>query len=484
MVRAEPPIKIEDEASANATKTAVIVCHGMGQQVRFETLNNVADLLRRTDRVRGSVVTRLVRFGDGEMRGRVELALETGRDQKQREVHLYEIYWAPLTEGKISLRDVVAFLARSGFDGCRFALGHAFTRFVFNRWVEFPTPKRLFVQFAIALLVLGALVSLNLSIAGVVSARLVTGGGGRFANTALFEDLTGHLWSFALLVAPFVIGLFVTTLWRERRQRRIPRPAHFVLSAWMWLAIVGTIWWGYGFPYHIVEHSFEPTPTSPDLGQTLTLAAPWIVAVGISAVVRGFLVQYVGDVTAYLSSHRLSRFSELRDAIQAEALAVARAVYTEGQYGSHVIVGHSLGSVVAYDTLNALINQEGPRIVSLTTRLLTFGSPLDKTAFIFRSQKRDSDVREALAEATQPVIADGRLRPPWVNIYSRRDPISGRLDYYDDPTGSEPKVRNTEDRDADIPIAAHTQYWGNPLLANELCEACSGTAGCFGASKP
>jgi hypothetical protein len=74
------------------------------------------------------------------------------------------------------------------------------------------------------------------------------------------------------------------------------------------------------------------------------------------------------------------------------------------------LVGRSLGSVVAYDTLNGLLNED----VSRSTRtqlLLTFGSPLDKTAFLFRAQSEFSDVREALAAATQPLIVDYALRP-------------------------------------------------------------------------
>src|SRR5213080_2751829 len=58
-------------------------------------------------------------------------------------------------------------------------------------------------------------------------------------------------------------------------------------------------------------------------------------------------------------------------------------------YSRVVVVGHSLGSVLAYDTLNALINEDQVcakqrGVVSKTRALITFGSPLDKTAFMFR----------------------------------------------------------------------------------------------------
>ena len=54
-----------------------------------------------------------------------------------------------------------------------------------------------------------------------------------------------------------------------------------------------------------------------------------------------------------------------------------------------IIVGHSLGSVIAFDTLNRIthaanIDQEKWRSVGKIEGLITFGSPLDKLAFSFR----------------------------------------------------------------------------------------------------
>jgi hypothetical protein len=99
--------------------------------------------------------------------------------------------------------------------------------------------------------------------------------------------------------------------------------------------------------------------------------------------------------------------------------------------------------------------------------LITFGSPLDKTAFVFRSaDSGNAAVREGLAVTVQPLILAPASRGfDWVNIHSRNDIISGALDYY-------PRVTNVEDPQADIPIWAHTQFWSNQLLAQTLADAC------------
>ena len=60
-----PPIEFGSDPS-DPTRAAVIVCHGIGQQVRFQTLNDIVQIVRDEARRRGEriddVFTRLVLF--------------------------------------------------------------------------------------------------------------------------------------------------------------------------------------------------------------------------------------------------------------------------------------------------------------------------------------------------------------------------------------------------------------------------------------
>jgi hypothetical protein len=197
------------------------------------------------------------------------------------------------------------------------------------------------------------------------------------------------------------------------------------------------------------------------------------------------LIQYVGDVAAYIEPHTLNRFSELRERIKDAALRPARAVYAarradgEFEYDRVAVVGHSLGSVIAYDTLNRLLRDDqlarGPRDLEVATRtflFLTFGSPLDKTAFGFGVQHRRTDLRDALAATAQPLIlGDPAERLPWVNVYSPWDPIGGALDYYDRPSAPrERQVVNLVDPAATTPFLAHLEHWSGRLVFEVLLE--------------
>ena len=512
-------------AAAAATppdRVAVVVAHGMGQQAHFQTLEEVAEIVRAAEaRRHGSappVTVRLVSFG-GRALPCAEIQV-TAASGGPRHVHLYECYWAPLTEGKVTTAEAAWFLLTSGARGmlrCGF-LRWSFDRFLFQRPITFQVPKHTLLQFLAALAVIGSLLITNLLVISVVGARVLGGGGGgagRWPSHALFADLTSDL---ALGLGGILVGALGALMlsgedrrwWRRHRAADAPArraPGWVVVGSWLLMlgalagivatatALIAHAW------YHMAPgtvrqvHVWPLEPVFADFGGGRWTLAQWVVVLAtwagglfVNWQVRAFLLQYVGDVAAYVSSHTVSRFNDAREAIKARALETAEAVYRApggaGErffYPGVVVVGHSLGSVIAYDTLNALLVQdtlaEGALAVADRTRtFLTFGSPLDKTAFIYRAQRlRPAGAREALAAAKQPMILDYRSRPArWINIHSRHDWISGALHYYDDPdqTGERTRwVENLEDPEASTPLAAHVEYWENQLLADRLYQA-------------
>jgi hypothetical protein len=199
----------------------------------------------------------------------------------------------------------------------------------------------------------------------------------------------------------------------------------------------------------------------------------------------------------YVTSNKIDRFSKVRREIKDVAYKSLSAVFhamaddgTHFEYEKIAIVGHSLGSVIAYDTLNRLINEDRMtsgkmRIVQRTCLLETFASPLDKIAFFFTIQGSDSfQIREQLAESVQPLIMDYKYRPyPWINVRSPNDIISGEMYLYDWPDSKSKmgtplagapapadcnRVIDEIDRDASVALAAHVDFWKNKLVWREL----------------
>lgn len=509
----------------------------MGQQKIFETVAQVATGLadHHGARLGMAINARAVDTVIGEQKiGRVELDL--GTDEAKR-VHVYESYWAPLTEGQVTLRDVVSFLFRAGITGLKNIF--RFRRTMFGeRWqysILLGTPIALFV----ALLAVGSLVIVNSVMSGVLAANL-TWLPKKWASDHVVNDLSAISAVLAIFLLQLGVTLFLALhAKRFSREWHVPRPINLLIwvgAAILFVALLTSALlmadavldhklerWRFALT-HLAPGTFNRVwnvtwklavflagvagisavsksswlsrmlfyVTSIGVPAVILLALFWKPAVGVERIsvnrwfwvwallwivswqARGFLVQFVGDVAVYVEPHRVDRFNALREKIRKTVLDSAEAVYRACDsngvplYDRVVIVAHSLGSVVAYDTLNSLMRRDAAfggtlQIVDRTAALITFGSPLDKTAYLFSTQRAShlQHAQDALANTVQPLIQSGR-RPAWVNIHSWNDIISGQLDFYHVPGG--PPVENLSDPNASIPLAAHVEYWENEIL--------------------
>jgi hypothetical protein len=457
----------------------------MGQQIPFQTLDDVAEGLRSQDRIRRGgepqppPVAQTVELG-GERLTRLELKVLTG--DRERDVHIYESYWAPLTEGRVTLRDVMGFLIRGGAGGLRFAR-RPFRRWMFGEFMEFGASVATVLWLLLSLSVVIALGFLSLAIVIVAAAKIPLRDVSPWLTDTRFGDITTVFNLHVIANAPFVMLM----MWWGITRRRLPgwltvvtfAPA--VLSTLAAAITIGVIAYHHTRGFETVSF-FERIGIAslPAIFPAWFSSTSWVLVVGANVIVRWFLIQYMGDVAAYIQPQVVDRFYELRKEIRTCVWTTAKAVYATKEYDDVVLVGHSLGSVVAYDVLNRLlvdhsVNPETtPEIAGRTRLLLTFGSPLDKTAFIFGTQGAGTEAREALTASFQPLITDERVRPRWVNIYSSWDIISGSVDYYDRPDKSNRNaVENIKDPGATTLLAAHVEYWRNPLLFNTILDALS-----------
>jgi hypothetical protein len=576
-------------APAAGNARAVIVIHGMGQQLPFETLDAVANGLYREDirrhgrpGVQNANVSH-VQFG-GTGLERVEMRLRTATGTHQ-EVHLYETYWAPLTEGAVTLRDVLRFLFAGGIDGFKNGLG-VFRQWIFGqlklRYVSPQTP----LYFLTAIGVVVSLILANAAIIPVVAAQSPFGRPPRWPSPHLIQDLSDVFNATLIVLEAFAVSIFASVLLSQSKillgvglfgklrrwlallvgvvsipllgaaicavlsagiaslilyglhkgvevdvQPLVPSWIHNIgqMTATINVAligVVGVVAVGYvissvarGFAREVLQSPIAAVTSTIVIVLLLAIAygviqitrallpasflttellrnrgglsaLTWPLLIVASLTVRMFLVQYVGDVAAYVDSHTLDRFFELRTKIKDTVRKTVEAIYaqqsneTEFDYTEIVITGHSLGSVIAYDTLNRLLLDDASALPpgpardtkGRTKLLLTFGSPLNKTAFLFSTQSKKlsmTDARARLATLVQPLIDSPAVRAGirWINIYSPWDLISGRLDFYDVPGEGVPRVQNERDPEAVTLLGAHTEYWRNWLLFERLHQA-------------
>ncbi len=589
---------------------AVWIVHGMGQQMPFETLDQLAnglmDACERDGHSRPVAMVREAKIGEQVLQ-RVELSLPpyVSADGKnvEIEVHLYEAYWAPVTEGVVKLRDVMSFLWNGATRGVINWLRH-FQRAMFKEMVPFRLKVTTPLYITTALLVLLALMVINAVV-------LASGAGKIFDGNSLFSipaAAFGSLTTLASIISAVAIT-FGVVLFLAVQGRSVPpkaasskenaasgvqqKPSFWAASLrnLSWVAFAGavatiilgalgmawilaesqylsghTIWLpGLNMPgiqpflnacvlvgmllafagkaaaswrhnhanaaeqQHLLCVLFyaaillfiiacagsvwlllAPTNFITNIFQAKWLSSAiwiWPFLALITYVVRDLMIEYVGDVAAYVTPNKLDTFSEVRAKIKdiayqsASAVFLARAENDTPLYTKVAVVGHSLGSVIAYDTLNRLINEDlltgqGAGIIEQTELLMTFGSPLDKIAFFFTAiGKNVRHIREQLASVVQPLIQDYSYRPfKWINVFSRNDIVCGSLEFYDFPSAQEldphrfcandddpacvqritnlqasrNPVENVRDEEALTPLVAHVQYWTDKILWDRL----------------
>lgn len=528
-----------------ATRTAVLVVHGMGQQRKFETLGAVvAGIERVTGDARDKRASE-VEIGDDRF-SRMEVDLADGRG-----VDVYEGYWAPITEGQVTLRDVMAFLGMGAWNGLRNAK-RTFKRWVFGEQRDFPCKELTRLMLLLVAGVIAALAFMNFLTIALASGKAIRTGPPWLQSANVINDLTALILILLAVAAGFGAVYFAGS--RQKRSGFVSRLGlwHFIATAVFTVLTAATMLLAIGFhrkPVYWISlglHAgvlltfgaaamlaaaallclvavfrsrkplldflnaliagalavsvvllgaavgaesmelsiFDAMPrwelawwSGAVLRVVKRWVAVWIVLAGMSAFVRSLLVQYIGDVAAYVTPSSLDRFDTIRTRIKDSVFKTVDAVYRAESngamlYDSVIVVGHSLGAVAAYDGVNRILNEDrrtagGIDAQKRTKGIVTFGAPLDKTAFIFETNVSElSRDRAALAATVQPLVSDRTtLAIPWKNIHSKWDIISGELDYYSVP-GEPNRVENMIDPDAVTPIGAHNEYWKNDLVWN------------------
>ncbi|MCK4860027.1 MAG: hypothetical protein KAS87_05670 [Candidatus Omnitrophica bacterium] len=207
------------------------------------------------------------------------------------------------------------------------------------------------------------------------------------------------------------------------------------------------------------------------------------------------LVDSLGDIALYTSADRKSEYFDVRQAILKEAVEKAKFLIENKEYERVILAGHSLGSVIAYDTLSRLnkemnVDSRLREYASKLKGLITFGSPLDKIAFFFdeKINKKKQNIRYAIVSQlngfkrvnVDTTTLDKGIEQyfehvKWLNFWSGQDPVSGHLDIYRD-------VKNIvinfseriKGRKRITPQKAHLLYWQSEEMYRKIISSLLG----------
>ncbi|RUR73153.1 hypothetical protein PCC6912_58320 [Chlorogloeopsis fritschii PCC 6912] len=386
--------------------TAFLVIHGVGEQSPFETMDYFAQNLIKFLEARNlqikleHLITKR-KLSTGYPWTESFVRISSANSQAEDLIDIHEYYWAPDTENKISIPEILQWAERT-LQGTIDFYSRKENKHLLEELLKDKQGKGIFI-FRLRWLTIFL----------------------RIFNL-IFPILRLIVWLILLLLSPFMSGRFLQPAWQLSKE-----------------------------------------------------------------IVTPLLVNFVADVAIYTTTDMKSPYHWIREKILAESLTMLKELLKDKQanYDQVILAGHSLGSCIAYDTLNllcleaSLAQDLGKSLeIDKITGLISFGSPLDKIAFFFREMGQHHQyIRRRILEQ----LNSFRIKPlyiwklpylnvnpvqcqleqiQWVNYYHLQDPISGHLDYYE-------KLDNVKmEYPSKWGVEAHLGYWTDPNFYKDIAR--------------
>jgi hypothetical protein len=460
-------------------KIAMLIIHGIGQQRPYETLDHFARGLLSAFRddpnpPNWTVEPQMEVCKDPThlQQSWVRVAYRLVPDQpvcfrsdcpnKISEITLYEYYWAPITQDKVSYIGSLTFLIKAGFQpflyiasninaiwksrksdligiiGREFwriaslflplilvlagLLGWLYRIFTSNSFVN--DLKKLTAEIVLIFIFLFIRYLYILTTARALrEARLVTRGWQKslWWQGTLFAMLIGHVFLWPILVSPALCIL--------------AHAAEFISNHIFWLRFhLNLIQELKTTASHTVFPSFSAGPKENIIRFFLLDSYIWpflphMIWLLLAYLARFILIDYVGDIAVYANAQEQSKnfaaraqiLNECSDSLSAilkRQRSISGAVAEESFFDRVFVIGHSLGSVIGYDVINVLKNRARTANNVVATDLqpedllnlrgmVTFGCPLNKFFYFFRER---ISPRQTLRSQTLNLLRGFRVR--------------------------------------------------------------------------
>ena len=477
-------------------RAALLVFHGIGEQNPYQPLDAFVRGLRSVLQLKAGSLEHVLLWRDDKAVTAVRLKLDLPSiSDGTTELDVSEFYWAPMVQNGITVRQVLSWLFRTGVSplfhwadqpGLLRPKDITFWR---QTWLFVKTLARSLVLLALVAGLVGPFVYVGVTQDGII---------GKLKDD-VWPSLKAVLTSWEFLVTVVLVFLAGCMLLSTRDLFKGSHNAKRALTA------KESRWWGSAT---LVTGA---AALAGAVGLLLTTDVPTLIGnvwaaliaadlvfplltLGLTSLLAWPLVRVVGDIPLYVTQNERSAYYKTRREILEESAKRVKALLMDDQYETVYLAGHSLGSVIAYDTINCMAREvrsghpakSDERLTAARYKklrgLLTFGSPLDKVYYFFRTRvKDDEEIRAQLESSLHGfrVKRSGRSygeckidykvpvpRPfTWLNVYNLLDPIGAHLDYY--------IVQKQVCLPHWKPWKSHTRYWNDhrnfyPLVATWL----------------
>jgi len=458
--------------------TAIFYVHGMGQRVRHEDIGYLIEALeRRADQIGAETAGILRAFREG-----IEPARPNGPDVPFTEFkrfatikghpkfggnfRAYEIYWSAITFRGQSPWSMFLWLLKQIGVPIRYSM--ASWRSAYR--LRIARLHRLRESMALRDVVVAALLS---------SLRKFQGPAGRRESPyATFRDFQAFVTSNIDPKLSHETWNDYLKDWKLCKTPAETRATVLVLQA-LGVTVASAMWLTVFFePIFLtwIGHAGRILDLDKAVYFPLLIVG-FLVTILLAFSVTRFLSKTASDIRLWSSMKENENNYRIRRAIIDQAKQSIEHVIQDQNCTRVVIVGHSLGSSVAYDALRELgqhnlarqtHHQDQLLPLSKVSHLVTLGSPIDKIAYFFESKDsqhyRANRVRETIRGdlASEPFFRDGDQQIDWINIWDDADIISDPI--FSALSSNQSGGRLVGAQIVNFPIASH--LFPNPYRAH------------------
>ncbi|MDJ0391523.1 hypothetical protein QMO56_25805 [Roseomonas sp. E05] len=476
---------------AGAQYTAVIYFHGMGSQRRFEESSRLIDGLdsfladsHAQGNSRGflsKIAPRLEPARDDPSKTytfiRVLYHPSASKDAPNAQIRFYEVYWAPLMVGERSPTGVLRWMFRQ----------------VLRPWGTLTSPWRERQRLRRA--TLAALYEERRRHPPGVEARDFSTLARHYNDfegpDALRNYREGSFDQFIDFLARCNSARPETAkrqerlarAWRDAYRRQEILNAFILLTLALTLLLLGLATTALALA--LLERAttfFADTALEslsalapPTLQTAFVLVAAMAAFFGLSS----FLTEYLGDVEAWATYEETNEKHERRAKVIDIGASTLAHVLGDERCERAVVLGHSLGSSIAHDTLLSVLrfnrarNRQdpilGPVPLHKVEHFVTLGSPIDKIEYFFESYRSEFHRYRRVVEylrgdiCTEPFCRNRKPSIHWINFWDDADPVSGPLHSPAGHRGFTQRVDNVHVESLTFPNpgASHRAYFFN-----------------------
>jgi hypothetical protein len=432
-------LSADDSEAARWPGRAIVVVHGIGEQRRGNALDALVRGLQGCGARGAELIQESRPFGEELPSDAVRLT------RAGRAADVYEVYWAPLTARKTTARSVLWWLLRASFlPGSKLRAPSAKTWWDLSAAVLATT--------AVAALLLYALTSVgnlsaqvacrgdpdvNCAVPGSerdVTGRNVTWGGAGQVE-AVFAAIGGSLQVADRPLADFSpthVGEALTKI--STRYWLLSAVVVYVSAQALFRVSQIVVALVHGRQRYSDNKLFLQTGTFLVLLAVLFVVVqmlpPVMVAFALVFVTVGFvlraarrfLAESLGDVQVYAERDENSEHFAAREAVLKETEKTFELI-ARREYQHIVVIGHSLGAVIAFTALDRLARRIPP-ILSRIDAFITIGTALEKVRYFFERRKEQDDEASARLVAPARNIARGRA---WLNLWYSNDVVANPI---------------------------------------------------------